>query len=277
MTDTPDIIAVQDHNKDTAGAVVWWRLREHTDFDKLKAAWLAAGHLPQLLPPRTTDLAALKRALGEFSKERQLVRPLQDKDGYALVSETALGDDLHYEVISAVRVLADGTLSQSTKLRGLERSYLQHRSEINSAKIGSWLADLVRHCHAVALRWTGGIYFIPREHMAQFRAWADTFGEATDNTVYEMPALKCDEAVEAILDAVTREAGEEMESLQAEIDGGELGAAALHNREKQCDALREKLQAYSDLLGASLGDIEASLADTKAGVVEAILLAEADE
>jgi hypothetical protein len=278
-TKQPDIVAIHDIGDATAGAIVWWRLRGNTDLRRLTMAWDKAGHDPKLLPSKTTPLAALKRALADLGRDaRQLVRPLAKKEGYALVNETAHGDDLTYDTICTVKVMPGDVLdimpSYFSSADRLIDGYEKNQSEITGSKIGGWLGDMVRHCHAVALRWTGGIYFIPAEHMDKFHTWMEAFMDGSDNTVFEVPALRSSEAVEAILDAVEREAGEELAAIEEEIATGDLGANALKTREKRCDELRNKLQSYVGLLGSRLDGINDKLDVTKASVVETILLAE---
>lgn len=280
MTSTPNLVAVTDMHKDAAGAVVWWRLQNAIDFERLENDWAAAGHSPDLLPARTTPNAALKRAMKSLSTQRRLARPLAGHEGYALVDERAGSDDVDYHTLCTAKIDAGGN-SLSVEPYDFEHAAaLQERydcglAEIPTHKIGSWISDLVHHCRAVALRSTGGIYFIPRDHVAQLRAWADTLMGASDCVVFEMPALKSDEAVAAILDAVSRECDEELDAIHEEI-AGDLGKSALKTREKRCETLREKLGAYAGILGPALDAINTKLDDTKADVVEAILLAEAE-
>ena len=281
MTSMPNLIAVQDSNIQTAGAIVWWKLRETTDVLKLSDAWQAAGLDVDLLPPVPTAANALKRAMKSLVDHRRLVRPLGDDiDGYGIVDETASANDLDYRVRCTAKVDALGNVviepPTFEHAATLMSAYRDAGASIARNVIGGWLAELAAKCHAVSLRSSGGIYFIPRAQVHQFRTWVDVFAHATENVVFEVPALRSDEAVSAILDALQTETSAEMDLITAEIASGELGKSALHTRETRCEGLRNKLRSYAELLGSHLDGISTALDSTKANVVAAAMMADAD-
>lgn len=282
MTSSPNIMAIPDLDNNSAGAIVYWRLKDSADYSKLQDQWLADGHDPNLLPAPTTPMAALKRACRSMVEFRRLIRPLDKSDGYAVVDEDADRDDLRYSVQCTVKLRADDTIEITPtffdRADTLRETYDKARNEIARNTIGSWLSALVRECCAgVTLRSTGGIYFIPAEHVAKFRAWSATFESATDSVIFELPALQSDQAVKAILDAVMTEADDTLGGIADEIDNGALGSNALKTRESRCETLRKKLESYATLLGSKLDGINDRITETEASVVEAILLAEAEK
>jgi len=276
----PGFVAVNDAETGTAGAIVWWRLCGRTEHDKLSAAWALAGHSVDLLPQKATPAAAIKDAVKSASSDRLLARPLGSHAGYAMVHEIPDGDDLEYTTALTVKILVGEPVFEPQGTQLADQIDAAFRKEIRQMRqwvVGGWLAKLATTCNAVSLRPTGGIYFIPQADVARFRAWAETFMDIGDSIVYEVPALESKNAVAAILDAVEREARDELTSIDDEITEDELGKRALRSRERRCVALRTKLEAYSDLLGPALDGITAKLESTKASVVEAMLLAEATD
>jgi hypothetical protein len=273
-----NVMAINDAAPGTAGAILWWRLSGRISYAKLAKAWQEAGHDASLLPAEPTPLAALKGAVRAMTEQRRLVRPLADHDGYAIVDETARRDDLDYGIVARVKVhpeddtrigIQPSDFAQADRLRA---EYTDARGSIPHGRLGNWLADMAARCKAISLRPTGGIYFVPRTHVARFRAIARTVMDATTCTVYEVPALDSDEAVAAVLDALTAEADAEMADLGDDLN--DLGARALRTRERRCDQLRQKLEAYAELLGPALDVINDQLDTTKANVAEAMILAE---
>jgi len=94
----------------------------------------------------------------------------------------------------------------------------------------------------------------------------------SDHTVYAIPALETESAVQAILDALVAEADQEMSEVGEDLSSA--GKRALGTRKARCDEMRKKLETYASLLGPRLDTIRDKLEDAKGSVVEAMLLAE---
>lgn len=271
-----DIVAVTDAQAATAGAIVYWKLTELTELARLSDAWCARGFSEDLLPPAISPIQALKRAMLELAGDsRKLVRPLEKKDGYALVEETAAEDDLEYFTRMVAKVGPDAELimdpnyEYSNSLREKYEATLNH---VIGGRIGSWLTALTSRCAGINLRvGSGGFYFIPEQYADTFREWAKVVNDVTMNVVHEIPAMRCEKAVSAILDAVNHEAQKELGEIASDVAEGNMGRTGLKGREKRCDALRQKLSAYADLLGPALNVIEDQLDTTKENVVAAVL------
>lgn len=283
-TSIPKIVAIQDAQQNTAGLITWWKLAGDVEIEKLRGAWDAAGHDPQLLPAANAPGAALKEAIRELAAKRRLGRPLGRGEGYALVAETPVAEDLEYTTLCTARMVNNELEIQPTggiHDQRIRDAYARQRKVVRSDRIGSWLADLTRLCHAVGLRETGGIYFVPRDEAPRFRAWVEAFMEASEAVIYEVPALRSDEAVRAVLDSLTREADEELAEVEEKMDEdtkpGHYTKLRLGSCERRCESLMGKLGAYESLLGDKLDAVRERLEATKAGVVEAMLLAEADD
>jgi hypothetical protein len=254
MTSASDIIAVPE-GAPTAGAIVWWRLSGGVLIDDLEEAWADAGLNLDLLPSTPTGITALRRAIQEYQGEHRLVRKLGDRSGYAIVSEIAEGRELDYNVDTRV-VLGQSGLEFSWASQDfeayIEASYAAHLSELSPSDVGSWLVKRLEACDGVKLRDTGGIYFVPHTTIAGWRIIAGAVQDASSHVVFEVPALRNETAVEAILDAISQEAKTEADRLAEDMLQDKLGARALNNRAELCSQMREKLRRYEGLLGRSL-------------------------
>lgn len=275
------LIAVVD--AETAGAIVWWRLSGQLPLEDLAIAWHAAGLDPALLPKRPTPTESLARAMREHQSARVLARPLGGRRGWALVQETPSDSDLDYDTICTARVIADDNVAVNSDapdelVHRVQDSYLHYRGTYTTADISTWIsAKLIGQVEAIKLRETGGIYFVPRGHVELFRRWVSVLGSVSDHVVYEVPALKSEEAVEAILAALMTEADDEVEGMEDELDCEELGKRALKTRERRCEALRSKLQTYEELLGRSLDAMQERVEALQGTVVASILALDAEE
>jgi hypothetical protein len=92
--------------------------------------------------------------------------------------------------------------------------------------------------------------------------------------LYELPALRSAEAVEAIMDAVLGEAKKVEEELTDDLAAGKFGARGLRNRVDRCEAAITKLGTYEELLGQNLASIKETFESLRANLVAAVLVAE---
>lgn len=281
----PNIIAVPD--ADTAGAIMWWRLSGDTDGTRLASNWASAGLPSELLPKPPTPTTALNRAVNEQREARRLARPLEGRHGWALVDEDARGENLDYHVLLKVAVNALGRLeffdmpkdpthalwSERVKTE-IESAYNRHLDTLSHSDISSWIVSLAGDCNAVVLRDTGGIYFVPRPSMERWQGMVDVIRASSSHTIFEVPALRSDEAVAAIIDAIAREAQSEAEAMETEMaDEGNLGSRALRGRVARVENVRAKVEAYERLLGRKLENLHLRLDALKANLAAAALAA----
>lgn len=296
-TQISNIIQIPGMDPNIAGATVWWRMSKDIDYDRLKAAWDAAGLPSELMIKKPTAQTALWRAMSSFQttstreggkKEHRLIaRPMKGTKGWTLILEVAVDEELeHISVLSAT--IGEGGILRSWmgQLTGREMdeygipgqaslmvAYERAQDRLITNDISAWLTSLVRFCDAVSLRDTGGFYFIPRDPMHTFRDMVEVIRSVSDHVIFEMPALKTDEAVAAIMDALLSEADTEVSAMETELDTKTLGARALKTRESKCASLRAKLKGYEDLLGITLDKMAERVEGLEASIVTASLAA----
>ncbi|GAF81743.1 unnamed protein product, partial [marine sediment metagenome] len=228
---------------------------------------------------------ALGRACWSMNSRSTFTRQLAGRSGYAIVKELCDDDgEMHYEVL--IEAMLDeskqhlvlrqpnGQVNIDSMLSTLRLAFDKAQCTLTNNDISAWLTKLTVQAHAVSLRDTGGIYFLTRDEMADFRVWTTTLSGCTAHRVFEVPALNSEEAIEAVLDAITRESETLLDSLTTELDNGDLGKRALRTREGRCSAMSSKLEAYAGLLGPRLDAINARLEDTRAEVVACVLAVE---
>jgi len=278
----PSIVAVTDAHADSCGAVVWWRLSGEVPVDRLAAAWQLRGLDPDLLPGEPSPAKRVRRAVDQVARARlgrHLVRPLVGPSSWAVVDETATADDLDYRIAFRARLdgddlEVDGPVQYAEQLRD---AYEHHRAHLSSNDVSKWLLDAMARLRAVGLRQGGGIYFVPRDRVPELRTIASVLADVSGHEVYEVPALKSDEAVRAILHAVLDEADQELGRIGREMEDGELGERALKGRQRRCGDLLDKVADYERLLGESMDGIRERVTGLQAEIVAAALAAGAEE
>lgn len=274
---SPGVIALTE-DVPTAGAIVWWRLSGAVLIDELEDAWDEAGLEVASLPQPPIGIAALRRAVLEQQTARRLVRRLGDGSGYAVVNEKADGKELDYSVsvrftLDAIGQLEhEGTAPQEL-IDTVRASYRAHQAELSPSDVGTFLVKQVEACDGVRLRDTGGIYFVPNGAMAAWQALSTAMKAASAHQLFEVPALRSEDAVEAVLDAITQEAQQEAATIAQEMQEQDLGARALDNRAERAKAMRTKVQRYEGLLGRSLETLTERLEDLGAQLTVAALKA----
>lgn len=281
-TINPGVVAVPDAAEGTAGAIVWWRLSGGLDLERMTMAWEAAELNKRLLPDYPSEQTALLRAANFLTDKRLLARPMEGTKGWALVREVAKGEGLDYEVLIRARVTKDqglkveaGPNPQAPQLvERLRAEYERFQRELTLGDVSGWMSKLIRTTQAVALRDTGGVYFVPRSHVDTYRRIAGAIHAASGHKLFEVPALRSDEAVEAILDAVIREAEGEVGSMETELDTEDLGERALRTRQNRCERMREKVKLYEELLGKSLEGLHKRMEGLEASITTAILVSQ---
>ena len=260
-----------------AGGIVWWKLSGDVDVNELTGAWLDAGLDADWLPSPPSMACVLTRGIKELSDKRTLVRPLSGSKGWALVEETPRGDDLDYTIL--LRAVVD----QNDGLT-IEPSYGERHDELRAAvrrnygklqhsDIGGWFTSLLTKLDAVALRDSGGIYFIPRHSLADWRKIVTVFSAVSQHTVFVVPAMPVDETIDAVLDAVSSEATAEVELMMQQLSLGNLGDRALQSRINKADKIEQKLARYEALLGKRLDGVRGKLTEVRGTAAAAMMMA----
>jgi len=275
----PNVVAVTDAHGDSCGAVVWWKLSGEVSIDRLAVSWEARGLDPDLLPNEPSPAKRIRRAVDQVARGmngRCLVRPLAGKSSWAIVNEEASKDDLEYQIVLRARLEGEGLFAECAHpvySDVIHAAYDHYRDNLVSNDVSKWLLDTMDRMRAVGLRQGGGIYFVPRERVPQLRQIASVLADVSGHEVYEVPALKSDEAVRAILHAVLDEADQELGRIEEEMGEREYGKRGLETRERRCGQLLEKVAEYEALLGESMDGIRDRAEGLRAEIVAATLVA----
>ena len=284
----PQIIASGAFDANTSGAVVYWTMAGLVDAGVLEMMWDEAGLDARLLATGASPATALKRAMKEYADSRtgESVRPiyLQDgeegEEGYVVVKETYDGKGrptytnvLEVKLVAGEPAIPDGADDEAEV--AVRQEFRRNLGRLNASDMGTWLVRLLGGVKALRLRESGGFYFVPREYVATWGAYVAAIQQAAPRArLYSFPALRCDEAVAGILDALKAEADELCEDFSVELEAGKLTERKAKGRRKSVKEMHEKLKLYEGILGQSLTGIRADLDDIEARLVAEVLSAE---
>ena len=157
----------------------------------------------------------------------------------------------------------------------VRETFYANKNRVTQGDIAGWLPRIVADADAVALRDTGGVYFVPRHALHHWREMVAAVRACSAHGVLGVPALAVDETIDAVMDAVVAEAEREADRTDAQVLAG-LGERALETRKRETEALEQKLGRYESILGKRLEDVRERVMRVQAGIAAAILVAVAD-
>ncbi len=299
-----ELFAVTDAKSGQAGAIVLWRLQGELDLSKLRRAWDEAKLPEALLPEYPSAAVALRRACREQEGKACVVHGLKD-GGFAVVDVKSVEDadqPLDFTVGLTVK-LTNGPDGKSPRAWSLSKtsapytpeltfnhpanprageiakSFLENLQRIEAEDTGLWLAHLVKtRVMAIPLRDTGGTYFVPQETLAEWQAIATATKAASGTFFAEIPAMQSSKAVDAILDALTREAAAQLALVEAELQKAlasekqGMGSRAVVTRLRACAAMEDKLETYEALLDVRLDQVRERILGLRANLSAAALI-----
>lgn len=273
------------HEGGEAGLIAWWQLGGQIELEALASAWAFAGLAEDDLPNPPSELVALRRAIkGSFPKLE--VVPLPRTAGFA-------AGDMEFEEVEGEKPdpvfrmqfkawMEDGVL----RLTGPRASFEIKRTlwnELQKAQgileatdLSTWLVKQASGFGAVALRSMGGVYFIPATHVQLWRQVAQCIESCSKSVLYEIPAMRTEKAVAAILAALRNEVESEVQHMEAALLEGEMGVRALANRQEHVKALLSKVGQYERLLGANLQAIASAVESVQDKITQAMLMRDDD-
>lgn len=265
-----DIICV-DAPAGVAGALLYWQLSGAIEHAALAAAWDAEGLAPEDCPAPPTPALALRLAIqsqahgGRFARSTDdgwvLAEPLSDAE-----SSQAEDGDQRWMAASVLRArlgLADARGHLPLLCEGDEHLAAIVRAHYEAALVdwpsisaSAWLPRYVLgRCDGLALRCTGGFYFIPPAAMERFHRVRRVLEAVSRHKIYLIQALRTEDAVSAILAALKADTDAAVEAAVAEGDTARKASSRL----EVVRGLRDRLVRYEALLGERYEDLGQSL------------------
>lgn len=267
-----------------SGAVVYWDLHGTVDRGKFEEALLNQGFTKETMffPELPSEDVCLSRAVKEQRSSRVLVRPLRNKKGWAIIDEAAKEEDLEYDTRFIVKLDKRGILHFSGNIQDqgvklIEEAYNRHLHSLRTTDISKWLVTIVEHIDALRLKYNGGIYFIPEKSVDTWRKYKAALESCSENQTQMLPAMKSDEAVEAIIDAISKEVERETTRMDSDLEDKDLGTKALKTRTQRCAALMAKVKRYEQLIDGKLDELREQVDDMQVSIGAALVQAEATE
>lgn len=282
--DSTGYIAVTDE-LETAGASVWFRL----------SGDLVRGSLAVEIENRGLDLAAFgpKVATKERCFSRAVKSIFRDKThnvdslkggGFAVTAKKTTDTEVDYAHAFSVKLVNNVVTGVGSRPAGftecdaITREAIHFDTHLTTDDVSAWLITCAERLGGIPLRERGGFYFIPRPSLPTWKLLVSALKAASGGAhrVSLLPTVKCEDAVEAVLDAVTAECEKFFEKRREEMEKGELGKRAIRTREELSEKLRAKIESYENLLGRKLTELTDSLGEVEVELAAALFAAEAE-
>lgn len=295
----PASLVALDGYEHAAGAIVWWDLSGEVDIMDLDDAWSEIEGAPELLPAVPSTMACAKRAADKAVRSRrELVRPLTrgawDFQIESVVisqpGEAQEAEILQYETAVKIRVddktasfVAVGdqdrfaTEEHAAICEIIRHNFEHYRGVLTATDVSTWLLMLLsRHVHAVSLRNRGGMYFVPVDQLPFWKKIVGVLRTVSNHELHEIPAMRSEETVEAVLSSVRREAEEAMAEMEKYL-AGDLSTKGLNSTERRATEVQAKVAKYAKLLGEEMPDLELNATTILGTVSEAKIARKADK
>lgn len=312
MTQQNGFVAVTE-NVAGAGSSVFWSLRGDQNRDALVAEWKAEGLDAWEVPQTRGDEAALWRAVDSVVKAANASRPA-DSTAPLLRSATvpmAKGDGKHvialgwerwsddtrtetrdgaWKAEGRVIRYTDGTRDH-LELEGLatqyadaiRSAYARERGRLPHSSVSNWLANRVipslggvnLKTAADGAKSAGGLYYLPPDSVDLWRRMVRALRAADAGRFYELPTMRSDEAVAAILDALTVEITDSCATMEDALVEDDMGVRALRSSAERAQTVLAKVGRYEKVLALSLDNLREQAERTIAAHTAAILASEA--
>lgn len=259
------------------GEIVWWNLSglrlQVADLEaRCRAAGVAERHVPR--PEASGALARALRTLGiaktcgeGVTRRYELTYP-QGEIVATVYDETVTldpslpaGASASYQSVQVVRYdRASRALTFATGWLAPEiaSAWDAALGVIESSGVATTIRRALDEGHAVRLRTSGGLYFVPREHAGVAHAVRALVEGLEGAQVVSLPLADVEAARADVLRAAASEIQADVAGLQAdlaELREGGARASTIARRGERYAAIREKAQAYAELVGFAAADV----------------------
>jgi hypothetical protein len=270
----------EDINSKACGRIVFWKLAGPVNRDALAAALLAEGS-PIKPPESTSPTVALHRAVDAVAAKAN-AQTHGTRDKWAIVGRAHEETNergkkqLVYDVITKATLEGGRPRVEGPHAEAIQTAFEEELRQLAPADLGAWYCKVIDRLGAVALRESGGFYFLPQDVAPKWEAVQRAVAASSRHVISAIPALRSAEAVDAILTAIAADTEAACTKIATEIQG-DLGRRALESRERETAELLARVERYEHLLGRKLDALRDATRSTRAAVATAMLALGADD
>jgi hypothetical protein len=265
------------------GQIVYWSLSGPARADAIADALKLAAS-PASPPEAPSATVVLHRAVESVARQFGGEAHAEKRGAYAIVgratrkSSDTGPDVLEYPVRISAQLLPDGTPEVfGDELGRVLQAFQAGRYALSPQDVSGWLCRKLANLGAVALRESGGFYFVPADVVAKWEKVVSAIHAATSHRIQAIPAMRSSDAVSAVLAAVKADISDACVKLNEAATSGELGPRALESREREAVAVLGKVERYEGLLGLNLEELRQAAQEARKSIAAAVFMLGAQE
>ncbi len=277
---------------DVDGAVVYWSAGPTQR--ELLIARLSVLGLTENVPDQRTDAACLKAAMRDYCDAKSQRRRGKDKllqprkkqkaNGFEVLDVERGEDGNDYRMDFAAKVTDLGAIVVTrgyADAAELRRAFEQHKGQLTGAAVGQFLVGVLAKLGGIALRPSGGVYWIPGSVVRDWEAVANVLEECAaeggKNAVYCITHQFNERSVRAVKDAIVDEITAASDALVEDIRENDMGEEALTRRQVVAAGLHARVSQYERILGEALTTLHAAIQTAEEAASAAISLQAVEE
>jgi len=268
----------------TTGVVALWETSSDFSLQRVADAFASVGQ-GKAAPRKRTPLAALKAAMHALAGKATGRRVAPMGDGYALLVEhvdvaakrveTSQGLTAWLETspYSTALVLA---ANDPAALPELSASWAAEKEKVDGASVSECLVAACAGLGGIALRRSGGVYWLPASAADDWRRLAKGVEAASAGGTARCYAVSTGgdpESVRAIAESFVREADALVAESAAELDAGNVSGRVATARAARLADLVAQAEQYEKTLATSLADVKARVTAAQDRLADSALIA----
>ncbi|OPX87900.1 MAG: hypothetical protein A4E53_02272 [Pelotomaculum sp. PtaB.Bin104] len=298
MTDTEKFVAIEKANGvdlEFLGNLTWFTITDcRIKRADLEAMFTEAGIDNAYMPKEINKRDAFRRAakVGEVKKAplnddqflnvmvrdvrqdkdniiKQLVREVVDAKNerleYKPVANLSLFDELH------VIPIVDMNYSERLAASKIESAFEIEKENYDGRTIRNIVMNVLKDCKPVAVRPSGGVYFVPQEYQPIIDSLRVFVERASDHSItgfksrlYKVPVVNAEEQLqmleESLEDQVKAEAGSMVEEMTKLIKSGkDISQSAAAKYIQRVKDLSNMVKRYEEMLNTQIVEAQADL------------------
>ena len=256
------------------GDIVFWALHDaEMNREELTKVWVNAGLNTDLLPPAQTASKALRQAVRAVGAEHgKMLRAHPETDVklvYSVVAEIferGADEDPEYTALSRFGLdKVSGTLHGDVNdltFQQVKTEFDRFMSVVSSREIMTLITTTLKSFAAIALRDSGGVYWVPRTYSAQVRCMQTAIEQVGKSRVFLLPVYDSVDACKTLQASAKASLDFEVSELTKQIDEFKKEGcrpSTLHRRLADFDELRAKAHLYGGILRVTNTDLETAI------------------
>ena len=242
------------------GGNVWWYVPACVIDGEFARKCVVDGGMSKdmlLEPTRREEVARAARSVAGRRKklDKSIAEKVTDNIqtlAYGILDYDQSGEVGEYEQQTTVRMdkASGSVIAEGAKAEKVMAAVDAFTGKITDKDIRTFILNVVKSCHGVSKRPTGGIYFIPAKYVERIEAARNILkAMGTGAKIYKEEVVNNEEARQNVWEACENSIAQQLEQTLDACERIEKRASAVRSKQAKLNELNELMGVYTDLLG----------------------------